>query len=108
VASDDLMRAVSLMLEEVHKVLGGEEDFLGHLTPSDFLLITRPDKTSVIIERITQRLEKSLRYFYRDQDRNAEIFTERKLQVHIEEFPTDPGEIPDMKALQQKLSRLHR
>ncbi len=108
VASDDLMRAVSLMLEEVHKVLGGEEDFLGHLTPSDFLLITRPDKTSVIIERITQRLEKSLRYFYRDQDRNSEIFTERKLQVHIEEFQTDPGEIPDMQALQEKLTRLHR
>jgi DNA-binding response OmpR family regulator len=108
VASDDLMRAVSLMLEEVHKVLGGEEDFLGHLTPGDFLLITRPDKTSVIIERITQRLEKSLRYFYRDQDRNAEIFTERKLQVHIEEFQTDPGEIPDMQALQEKLTRLHR
>jgi GGDEF domain-containing protein len=108
VASDDLMRAVSLMLEEVHKVLGGEEDFLGHLTPSDFLLITRPDKTSVIIERITQRLEKSLRYFYRDQDRNADIFNERKLQVHIEEFLTDPGEIPDMEALQQKLTHLRR
>ena len=108
VASDDLMRAVSLMLDEVHKVLGGEEDFLGHLTPSDFLLITRPDKTSVIIERITQRLEKSLRYFYRDQDRNADIFNERKLQVHIEEFQTDPGEIPDMEALQQKLIRLRR
>jgi DNA-binding response OmpR family regulator len=108
VASDDLMRAVSLMLEEVHKVIGGKEDFLGHLTPSDFLLITRPDKTSVIIERITQRLEKSLRYFYRDQDRDAEIFTERELKVHIEEVLTDPGEIPDMEALQQKLTRLHR
>lgn len=108
VASDDLMRAVSLMLEEVHKAIGGKEDFLGHLTPSDFLLITRPDKTSVIIERITQRLEKSLRYFYRDQDRDAEIFTERELKVHIEEILTDPGEIPDMEALQQKLTRLHR
>ena len=108
VASDDLMRAVSLMLEEVHKTLGDREDFLGHLTPSDFLLITRPDRTSVIIERITQRLEKSLRYFYRDQDRNAEIFTEKKLSVHIEEISTDPGEIPDMEALQQKLGRLHR
>ena len=108
VASDDLMRAVSLMLEEVHKAIGGKEDFLGHLTPSDFLLITRPDKTSVIIERITQRLEKSLRYFYRDQDRDAEIFTERELKVHIEEILTDPGEIPDMEALQLKLTRLHR
>lgn len=108
VASDDLMRAVSLMLEDVHKAIGGKEDFLGHLTPSDFLLITRPDKTSVIIERITQRLEKSLRYFYRDQDRDAEIFTERELKVHIEEILTDPGEIPDMEALQKKLIRLHR
>jgi len=108
VASDDLLRAVSLMLEEVHKVIGGEEDFLGHLTPNDFLIITRPDKTSVIIERITQRLEKSLQYFYRDQDRNADIFSERELKVHIEDFPTDPGEIPDMEALQRKLTRLHR
>lgn len=108
VASDDLLRAVSLMLEDVYKALGSKEDFLGHLTPNDFLIITRPDKTPALIERITQRLEKSLRYFYRDQDRDAEIFNERKLKVRIEEIQTDPVAIPSIEALQEKLARLHR
>lgn len=108
VASDDLLRAVSLMLEDAHKELGSKEDFLGHLSPNDFLIITRPDRTPALVERISQRLEKSLRYFYRDQDRHAEIFEERKLGVHIEELHTDPVAIPNLEVLQLKLARLHR
>ena len=108
VASDDLLRAVSLMIEDAQKQLGSKEDFVGHLSPNDFLIVTRPDKTAALIERIKQRLEKSLRYFYRDQDRDADIFHERKLSVHIEELATNPAAIPSIEALQTKLTRLHR
>jgi len=44
VASDDVMRAVSLMVHNVIKELGGKDDFLGHLGPTDFVLITGPSK----------------------------------------------------------------
>ena len=41
VASDDLLRAVSLMIRDTVRDLGSAEDFVGHLTSSDFLIITR-------------------------------------------------------------------
>ena len=69
VASDDVLRAVSLMVQNVRKEIGGSEDFLGHLSQMDFVLITTPDKAGTLKERIQNRLELSLDYFYPIKDR---------------------------------------
>ncbi|HWQ46324.1 MAG TPA: response regulator transcription factor, partial [Longilinea sp.] len=41
VASDDLLKVVSLMLEEVLKTLDHKGNFLGQIGPQDFILITQ-------------------------------------------------------------------
>ena len=43
VASDDVMRAVSLMLQNAIRETGSAEDFLGHIDTAVFVLVTMPD-----------------------------------------------------------------
>ncbi len=69
VASDDVLRAVSLMIHNARKEIGGQDDFLGHLGSTDFVLITTPDRSANLQERIRNRLESSLDYFYPIKDR---------------------------------------
>jgi DNA-binding response OmpR family regulator len=38
VASDDVLRAISLMIHNTMKEVGAAEDFLGHISPTDFVV----------------------------------------------------------------------
>ncbi len=69
VASDDVLRAVSLMIQNVMRRIGNLGDFLGHLGPTDFVLVTSPEKAPLLKERIRTQLEQSLEYFYPIKDR---------------------------------------
>ncbi len=86
VASDDLLRAVSLMVRDAVRDLGTVEDFVGHLSPSDFLIITRHSQAPALRERIRKRLEQSFDYFYSDQDREQGTFRNKQLTVQINEL----------------------
>jgi DNA-binding response OmpR family regulator len=81
VASDDVMRAVSLMIHNVMREVGNPEDFLGHLSPTDFLLIVDPGVLPGMEERIRTRLEQSLDYFYPIKDREAAMSRKNRLLV---------------------------
>ncbi len=83
VASDDVLRAVSLMIHNAVKELGSPEDFLGHLTPTDFVLITGPEQAENLQERIRTRLEQSLDYFYPIKDREKPGTHKTRLVVKI-------------------------
>lgn len=72
VASDDVLRAVSLMISNAVRELGRASDFIAHVNPTEFVLITEPDMLSTLSERIRTRLEQSLDYFYPLKDRNQE------------------------------------
>ena len=69
VASDDVLRAVSLMVHNARKEIGSPEDFLGHLSATDFVLITTPERAGNLQDRIRSRLESSLDYFYPIKER---------------------------------------
>ena len=83
VASDDVLRAASLMVHNAIKEHGGKDDFLGHLGPTDFVLITAPDQATDLQERIRSRLEQSLDYFYPIKDREKPGSHNRRLEVKI-------------------------
>jgi len=87
VASDDLLRAVSLMVRDAVRDLGTIEDFVGHLTPSDFLIVTRQSQVPALHDRIRKRLEQSFDYFYSDQDREQGTFRNKQLSVQVYELP---------------------
>ncbi|MEA2008030.1 MAG: hypothetical protein U9O54_02835, partial [Chloroflexota bacterium] len=69
VASDDVLRAVSLMIHNAVRDVGGTFDFVGHINPTDFVVVTTPDVLDSIGERVRKPLEQSLEYFYPLKDR---------------------------------------
>ncbi len=81
VASDDVMRAVSLMIHNVMREVGNPEDFIGHLSPTDFILMVEPGILPSMEERIRTRLEQSLDYFYPIKDREQAMSRKNRLMV---------------------------
>ena len=86
VAADDLLRAVAMMLHDTVREHGGPSDFIGHLTLTSFLLVIDSASTDTLKERIQKRMDVSMGYFYRDQDRAAETSDQGRLAVRIEEM----------------------
>jgi len=83
VASDDLLRAISIMIRDVVNEVTTGEDFVGHLTANDFLIITSGSFVHTLKDHIRKRLEQSFDYFYSDQDREQGTFRNKYLSVDI-------------------------
>ncbi len=107
VASDDLLRAISLMIRDAVRDLGGEQDFLGHLTASDFVVVTGQEALLPIKERIAHRLEQSFPYFYSDQDREQGTFRSQPLAVEIHELPVASLSQRNLQSLKAELDPLY-
>ena len=107
VASDDLLRAVSIMVQDVVREISSDQssgyDFVGHLSASDFLIITRKASTALLRERIQRRLEQSFDYFYSDQDREQGTFRNKQLSVQISELPLAIAGRRDVASLRAEL-----
>ena len=108
VASDDVMRAVSLMVHNAVKELGGKDDFLGHLGPTDFVLITGPEQATNLQDRIRGRLEQSLDYFYPIKDREKPGSHSRRLVVKIGVLQAGTAEYASLDDLKLSLLRKKR
>jgi PleD family two-component response regulator len=106
-ASDDLLRAVALMLKEAVSDLGQIDDFLGHLTLTEFVIISRSARISEAIDVLRRRLEQSFEYFYRHQDRDAAIFRGNGLAVTITQVPLSQKLPSELVQLKRDLIQLH-
>jgi DNA-binding response OmpR family regulator len=82
VASDDVLRAASLMIHNAMRDVGSSDDFLGHLSPTIFLVCINATSALTLEERIRSRLEQSLDYFYPLKDRDQATMPKSRLAVH--------------------------
>ncbi len=101
VTSDDVLRAISRMLQNAARDAGSGNDFIGHLSPNDFLIITEPAHANAIRTRIEQRLGQALDYFYPLKDRLREDFGDRKLALRIREVRSSHGPFMDVDAIKE-------
>ncbi len=108
VASDDVLRAVSMMLQGILKELGGQDDFLGHLGTAEFLVITSPDRVNLLKERLRNRLEQSLDYFYPIKDRKKLASHKPRLLVKIGVLQAGDAQFTSMDDLKLSLLRKKR
>jgi DNA-binding response OmpR family regulator len=83
VASDDMLRAVSLMIRDTVFERGSPDDFVGHLSLTDFVILARQAQVVELQSRLQKRLEQSFGYFYSDQDREQGTFRNQALCVQI-------------------------
>ena len=105
VASDDLLRAISIMVRDAVREQGSGEDFLGHLSGCDFLIITRQPHVFTLRDRIRKRLEQSFDYFYSDQDRESGTFRNKQLGVTINELALSAIQQRDLPHLKAELEQ---
>lgn len=86
VSADDLLRAISMIISGTLRELSGAEDFVGHLSATDFLILTRQSQASGMRDRLGKRLVQSLDYFYSEKDRQQGTFRDHLLGVRINEI----------------------
>ncbi|MCJ7702039.1 MAG: response regulator [Anaerolineales bacterium] len=106
VASDDVLRAVSLMVHNAVRSEGNPTDFVGHLGANEFVLLTQPDSLEVLKERIDKRLEQSLEYFYPLEDRTERANQhENRLSINLWAFSPGKKSYKNLEALKNALLR---
>src|SRR5574341_969377 len=104
VAADDVLRAVSLMINNIVKEIGGEGDFVGHFSAEDFIVITSEMRAREITERINSRLSQSMDYFYPLKDRDANNGRAR-LALGLKTLTGSSGSFADLSALKSAVMR---
>lgn len=103
VASDDVLRAISLMIHNTMRETGSTEDFIGHISPTDFVVVVPPTNLPPFQERIKSRLEQSLDYFYPIKDRENASKQPNRLAIHIHEIPSVYGRYTSVDQLKKDL-----
>jgi PleD family two-component response regulator len=71
VARDDVLRAIALTLTSAVDELGSIDDFVGHPSEEQFVIITIPNKGTQLNQHIEERLKQAMTYFYPIHDREA-------------------------------------
>jgi len=105
VASDDVLRAVSLMVQSAARKVGNTDDFVGHFSSSEFVVVTTSEVIAKLGEHIRSRLEQSLEYFYPLRDREAPKLVDNRLAVKMVSLLPDQGPFNDLDQLKTVLLR---
>lgn len=107
VASDDVLRAVSVIIHNTMKETGSAEDFIGHISPTDFVIVISPSNMPPFQERIRSRLEQSLDYFYPIKDRENAGKSSDRLAIQLHEVPPVYGRYTSVEQLKKDLLGKH-
>ena len=108
VASDDVLRAFSVMIQNTMGEIGGKDDFLGHLGAAEFVLVAQSASLPALQERLRSRLTQSLDYFYPIKDRERASQRPDRLGVKMSEMPSAKGRFDSVDKLKIELLRLKR
>jgi DNA-binding response OmpR family regulator len=108
VASDDVLRAISLMIVNTMREVSRPEDFLGHLSGTDFVLVLPPSNLSALSEKLRLRLEQSVEYFYPIKDREQMAKSLNRLNVKLAELASLKDGFTDVHQVKTELVRLKK
>jgi len=108
VASDDVLRAISLMIVNTMREVSRPEDFLGHVNGTDFILILPPSNLMALSEKLRARLEQSMEYFYPIKDREQMVKSKNRLSVKLAEITLPKDQFTDVNQIKAELVRLKK
>ncbi|MBK7320474.1 MAG: response regulator [Anaerolineales bacterium] len=108
VASDDVLRAISLMIVNTMRETSRPEDFLGHVTTTDFILVIPPSNLAALSEKLRARLEQSVEYFYPIKDREQMVNSKNRLGVKLAELSSLKDKFADANQVKAELVRLKK
>ena len=109
IASDDVMRAVTLMMNNAIREVGNETDFIGHLNLNEFVILSDAEHVPSIRERIEVRIKQSMEYFYplKDRDEARKAMAENRLRLMVGQVLSTEGPYADLEALKTAIGK-HR
>jgi len=108
VASDDVLRAVSLMVQNAARKVGHLEDFVGHFSPSEFVVITTPEVIAKLEDMIRSRLGQALDYFYPLKDRQTPKVVDKRLAFRMSDLVPSQGPFHELNQLKTILVRTRK
>ncbi len=103
VASDDVLRAVSLMVLNTMREVSEPGDFLGHIGPTDFVLVVPSENLQALNERLRSRLDQSLEYFYPIKDRESAAKHRNRLSIKMAQVASLAGRYTSVEPLKMEL-----
>ncbi len=107
VASDDVLRAVGLMITNAVRDIGSPNDFIGQLGPTEFMVVTSTTPVNELKDRIMTRLAQSFDYFYPLKDRDRKEVMQNRLTVITKQVEPSQGPFKNIKQLKAALSFDH-
>jgi len=110
VNSDDVLRAVTLMMNNAIREIGSDTDFLGHLAPTEFIILTDPSKIAPIRERVEMRIKQSMEYFYplKDREKARQAMSQGHLRLIVSEVRSTEDDLGSLEALKEALKKGQR
>jgi DNA-binding response OmpR family regulator len=108
VAADDVLRAISVMITNTLREMGSVDDFLGQLSPSEFILVVPSGSLPGLKDRLQVRLAQSFDYFYPIKDRESTVKTVSRLAVRLAALQSAPGQFTDINQVKAGLLSLKR
>jgi DNA-binding response OmpR family regulator len=103
VASDDVLRAVGLMIQNAVSEIGTGGDFIGHLSVTQFLVVTVPGVLPDLSNRLRARLDQSLEYFYPLGDQSLAGEPKGRLSIHLGKLFASQGPFRNLDDLRSQL-----
>lgn len=105
VASDDAIRAISLMINNTLHEAGSHDNFIGHISPTDLVLIVEPGISNSVAGRISSRLDQALEFFYPLKDREQLNSNSARLLVQIAQIDAGEGQFASVDEIKSELLR---
>ncbi len=106
VAADDVLRAVTLMIRNAVREHGNSDDYIGHIGPEDFVIVTGAENVEPVRERIQRRIAQSREYFYplKDRDKAREAMEANYLQLQSAILDHTEGPFADLNQVRDILN----
>jgi DNA-binding response OmpR family regulator len=103
VASDDVLKAIGLMISSVIRDDGNPEDCLGQLGAANFVVVTDIAHIVALRDKIVMRLEQSLDYFYPLKDRGKKEMQSKRIVIRTGILDKSKGPFKDLGVLKKSL-----
>lgn len=115
VARDDFLRFVAMSLNETVEAYGTPNDFIGHTSGNDFMVVTLPHIVDTIRSEFTQRFDQGALTFYDfvSRERGFVVYTDRNgkqqqsplMDLSIGVLTASDGPFPDIRMLAAEARR---
>lgn len=108
VASDDVLRGVTLMMNNGLRELGTEGDLIAHLDTHSFVVVTDAEHAAAIRERIEGRVRRSMDLFHPTGEREDDDAKKpgARLLLSVGQLASTDGNFDDVEKLKAEL--IHR